>query len=245
MRAILMLLVLITLSVSGNAQTTVKASANPWLAGMPDGTTTSVGGDSAPAHSPIIAPSAFVVPGAKLEFAVTGSVSSDNGFSAYSGPDGRVSTTTHFNGSENGIADVTAPIEALVGVFLDNNVPTNSVPPPPFADARTNAVFRPALKQPFFIGDGLTGSGAGTRQGFVVPDGATRLFLGTMDSFQWNNNLGSFLVNVTNTPTTNVVLVIEKSPSLQGVWLKDREIDLGPATNTSGFYRLKIQTVVK
>ncbi|HEY3242752.1 MAG TPA: hypothetical protein VGM03_05305 [Phycisphaerae bacterium] len=46
----------------------------------------------------------------------------------------------------------------------------------------------PGLRQPFFIGDGLTGTGSGAVQQFLVPDGATRLFLGTIDGCEWSNN---------------------------------------------------------
>jgi hypothetical protein len=52
------------------------------------------------------------------------------------------------------------------------------------------------LKQPFFIGDGLTGTGTGAVQDFIVPSGATRLFLGTMDAFGWFDNSGQFTVTV-------------------------------------------------
>ena len=42
-----------------------------------------------------------------------------------------------------------------------------------------------------------TGTGTGTTQTFIVPAGATRLFLGTSDGFGWFNNSGSFAVTVT------------------------------------------------
>ena len=53
----------------------------------------------------------------------------------------------------------------------------------------------PSLKQVFYIGDGLSGSGAGTAQQFVIPAGATRLFLGTVDGHEWSSNSGSFSVS--------------------------------------------------
>ena len=52
----------------------------------------------------------------------------------------------------------------------------------------------PALRQPFFIGDGRNSSGE--VQKFVAPGGATRLFLGTMDSYGWSDNHGSFTVKI-------------------------------------------------
>jgi hypothetical protein len=51
------------------------------------------------------------------------------------------------------------------------------------------------LKQVFFIGAGATRDGVSRR--FVVPKDATRLFLGVMDGYEWNNNYGSFAVRVT------------------------------------------------
>ncbi|HME68245.1 MAG TPA: hypothetical protein VKM54_00015 [Myxococcota bacterium] len=58
----------------------------------------------------------------------------------------------------------------------------------------------PLLKQPFFIGDGLTGNGSGSVQQFIVPAGATRLFLASGDAFGWYNNTGSFTLDVVAVP---------------------------------------------
>jgi len=49
-----------------------------------------------------------------------------------------------------------------------------------------------ALRQPFYIGDGRRSTGE--VQHVVVPTGATRLFIGTMDGYEWNNNVGGFNV---------------------------------------------------
>ena len=57
----------------------------------------------------------------------------------------------------------------------------------------------PQLRQVFFVGDGRTGTGSGTVQQFVVPAGATRLFLASSDGIGANyNNFGSFAVVVTD-----------------------------------------------
>ena len=63
----------------------------------------------------------------------------------------------------------------------------------------------PALNQVFFIGDGLATIKDGKNtttlaQTFIAPTGATRLFLGTMDAYEWNNNSGSFSVTLTAIP---------------------------------------------
>jgi Ca2+-binding RTX toxin-like protein len=68
---------------------------------------------------------------------------------------------------------------SLAGVFLTDAVPVN---PPPAQLAFPHGEFTeaaPGLRQLFFIGNGLT-SGA-VQQRFVVPAGATRLFLGLTD----------------------------------------------------------------
>jgi hypothetical protein len=64
--------------------------------------------------------------------------------------------------------------------------------------------FSPQLRQVFYIGRGnATTRIAGTRKKvhaekrFVVPEGATRLFLATMDAYEWGNNEGDFQVIVT------------------------------------------------
>jgi hypothetical protein len=96
------------------------------------------------------------------------------------------------------VSDVAAPYNALLGVFLSDDRPNKSRPPRglTFDDKdREFTAFSPELKQVFFIGRGRTEPGEVRR--FVVPKGATRLFLGTMDGFEWNNNTGAFAVTVT------------------------------------------------
>ena len=48
----------------------------------------------------------------------------------------------------------------------------------------------------FFIGDGLRADGV-TLQDFIVPAGATRLYIGVMDGQQWSDNSGSLSTTVT------------------------------------------------
>ncbi len=82
----------------------------------------------------------------------------------------------------------------LTGVFLDASEPSGIPPdrldfgPSALTDAFTEA--SPALRQTFFIGDGLTPSGV--RQIFHVPPGATRLFLGFADGFAFSGDPGYF-----------------------------------------------------
>jgi hypothetical protein len=87
----------------------------------------------------------------------------------------------------NGINKTTAPIGAVMGIFLDDNAPDTYGPSVPgdFTTAASRNVARnqPPLKQVFFIGDGLTDDGL--LQEFVPPPGATRFYLGIMDEKGW------------------------------------------------------------
>jgi hypothetical protein len=101
--------------------------------------------------------------------------------------------------SQFGISGVTMPYSALAGVFLTSERPDTSSAPTGLdftsALSRDYLSISPEVKQVFFIGDGLTSSGS--QQVVVVPAGATRLFLGTMDSWQWHNNVGQLTVAAT------------------------------------------------
>ena len=113
-----------------------------------------------------------------------------------------------FFGPTNFIADVNAPINSLVGVFLDSSQPDSSAQPGALDFSSIGLNFTslsPGLKQVFFIGDGLTGTGSGSVQQFIAPAGATRLFLGTMDGYEWNNNFGAFSVAATCVPEPGAV----------------------------------------
>ncbi|HUP80118.1 MAG TPA: putative Ig domain-containing protein, partial [Pirellula sp.] len=182
---------------------TVTGTSDPWLAGMPAGSTAS-SGDVAPAQSPIQVNGVPIVAGSTLTFQATGSV---NYVPSPSGdpPDGNGIFIAHSDGAENGISQVIAIGNSLMAVFLGADQPSLT-PAPSTLDFRPfgNVVggidyltLTPKLKQVFFIGNGLTQSGQ--KQEITVPDGATRLFLGTMDGAGWFNNFGTFSVTVTGT----------------------------------------------
>ena len=172
----------------------VPGTSNPFLAGMPNGTT-SPGGDSAPAQSPVLF--AGFSGGDTLTFSVTGSVSFTNGASG-SPPDGG---SVFARGTENGISDFNLPLNLLLGVFLDASQPDGFTAPAGIdfstGSSLTFATLSPQLREIFFIGDGLTGNATGSVQQFIAPAGATRLFLGIPDGTGWNNNFGAFSVTVT------------------------------------------------
>ncbi len=177
----------------------VPGSANPWLAGMPEGATSSQ--DTAPAQSPIFIDLSQVGPGGYLTFAAFGAT--DNGGGLQFGADGDDSgwIVDHAYGVENGIANSALPFLALTGVFLDDTQPDGSAAPVAldYKSLTTSFTsFAAQLKQPFFIGDGLTPSGQ--VQQFLIPTQATRLFLGTADGYGWNNNSGVLLVEISAVP---------------------------------------------
>ena len=197
-------LILSTFPLSAEAATvTVPGTSNPWLAGMPDGWNESSRGtgDGVPGQAPVLVSDLTLTPGGVLRFRAQGGVHIDNTFTSREPPDGG-SVTQHNAGPQNNIGDIRAPFNSLLGVFLGPDRPDLS-PPPAFLDfstgeSRNYALLRPSLKQTFFIGDGLTRSGI--LQQVVVPAGATRFYLGTMDSTQWRNNVGAFTVHVVPEP---------------------------------------------
>ncbi len=203
-----------TVTGGASASYTVQATDNPFLAGMPSGSVASQNNphnspDYAPQESPLQATGITIAPGATMTFdGINGGATNDftdpNRYTA-DGNTGWICNNT--NGSENHISDVYAPINCLIGVFLSDSVPTANTTPPALdfsTDAERNfTTLKPQLQQIFFIGDGR--DDAGTVQNFVVPAGATRLYLATMDSYQWNNNIGSFSTTVHQQSTVKIV----------------------------------------
>jgi hypothetical protein len=194
--------------------TIVPGTSDPWLAGMPNGSTASIV-DSAPAESPVFVTGLSITSGTAYTFSASGGVANDPAIPLF-GPDGwTTNVTMHFvnyttTGAENGIANLNAPLNSLIGVFLGPNQP-NLNPTPSALDFSTSAsqnylTLSPQLQQPFFIGDGLTSSLLA--QQVIAPVGATRLFLGTMDSQGWSNNPGSFTVQVVPEPNIAGIAIV-------------------------------------
>jgi hypothetical protein len=173
----------------------VPATANPFLAGMPRGARSSFG-DSAPRQSPVLVP----LPLADA-VAVTLTVSGGSNHVPSCPPmcdplDGGL-FTAHQDGAENGISNVVAPYDSLLGVFLTDDQPDRSRAPKTLDFTRIGTKFTsvaPLLRQVFFIGAGVNKDGSKRR--CLVPRGATRLFLANMDSYEWSNNTGGFVVTV-------------------------------------------------
>jgi hypothetical protein len=171
----------------------VSGGSNPNLAGAGP-TTICCSGDSVPAQSPLLAPITFA-PGSTFIFAVAGVT--DGAGTGPTGPDGSYA----FDMVDYGLGVAPASgvgVLGLVGVFLDNSTLSGATEPAglDFSSGLNFAALSPGLAQIFWIGDGLTGTGTGASQVFTAPSGATRLFLGTVDGFSWNDNSGAYAVTL-------------------------------------------------
>jgi len=193
----------------------VPGTSDPWLAGMPNGTTAnyySSFGDIAPTESPTQIPTTLN-PGQVINFQFQGSVSNwsgDNSYGCNGDPDFvGCNWWAQANGnSEHGIANVTAPIASVIGIFLGSSEPDLSAAPAALdfstAAEQQYSTISPLLKQPFFIGNGLCADGV-TLKGIIVPAGATRLYVGCMDFQEWSDNSGTMTTTVTSTPQVTLV----------------------------------------
>ena len=222
-------LLLVLATGSASAQVSVPSTSNPYLAGLPAGSSC-CSGDVAPTNSPVQV-AVTLSPGATVTFSATGGVDNTGAVPSLPPDGGGVFSTS----PNNGISGGTWPINALVGVFLDGSLPTSSPAPADLDFSGTGigtsfTTLSPALKQVFFIGDGLTGTGTGSTQTFVVPAGATRLFLGTTDGFGWFNNSGAFSVIVNSSAVPPPIAGAAAIPTLSEIMLVLLGLALAVAT---------------
>lgn len=117
------------------------------------------------------------------------------------GPDGGTfSGTTNVSGL-GPISGYSGPLSGfLVGVFIEAGDISGLTAPagisyPDLASYGLSS-YAPALRQVFFIGDGLAGTGSGATQVFHIPDGAGTLVLGIADAFGFNGAPGYYNDNV-------------------------------------------------
>ncbi len=159
----------VMVSGAASASIIVPGTANIWAWGGTIGTNDTNGGDTYPAVAPTLA-IADLSGITSIHFDVSGETGNCPGCEV---PNGAGGLYSHDDGAFNNVPNLTAPINSLIGVWIDEN------------DL--------ALSQSFYIGTGGD---------FVVPTGATELFLGSMDGYQWNNNVGQFVVDLTVTRDT-------------------------------------------
>ncbi len=202
-------------SAAVNVSLNVPATSCPWLAGAANGTSANVGNphnnpDYAPAACPKLMSGVPLTAGQALQFdSINGGAGNDPAMASFT-PDGNPNDVQgNWSGAENGLSNMLCPLNSVVGVFLDDNVPSTQGSPPATLDFSTSTnrdftTLSPQIRQIFFIGDGLKNDGT-TKQGFIVPNGATRLYIGTMDGWEWNNNYGSFTTTVTRPEQVQLV----------------------------------------
>jgi hypothetical protein len=186
-------------------QVTVPGTSDLWLAGQPDGTQLAtqsppMGMDVVPQNAAVEVP---VTAGNTLTFIATGATSNAGFPCPGDTPDGTCfAQLPMLAGPASGLSALTGPLNSLAGVFLDDAAPSGTAPAAlDFTKTSPLASLSPELRQTFWIGDGVTGNGSGTVQAFVVPAGATRLFLASFDATGSNyNNTGDFTVIVRATP---------------------------------------------
>ena len=180
------------------ASAVVPGTANPNLAGRAPGYSC-CGGDSLPGQAPTLVTGLALAGGAVLTFSVSGEVSYFGGAGGGNNPDGSPYAGLPINYGDGIAAPVNLDrVDALVGVFLGAASPTGGATPASidYAGGIGFASQSPLVGQMFFIGDGWTGNLTGSVQQFIVPGGATRLYLGTIDGVEWSNNNGQFNVDV-------------------------------------------------
>ncbi len=129
----------------------------------------------------------------------------------FNGPDGgSFSSTTNLLGV-GPISGYAAPLSGhLVGVFIEaGDISALSAPGtlsyPNLASFQQSS-YAPGLRQVFFIGDGLTGTGSGSAQTFAVPDGASQLVLGIADGFGFAGSPGFYGDNVGGYETAYAII---------------------------------------
>lgn len=206
----------IILAVAGNAVAAtlaVDAQANIFAAGEAAPLAAAGGGGVLPSLFSFAAGSGLV-----LTFSsVTGTVSCCGGGGTFNGADGGpfASGSTDVN-SASGVSGILHDGLSmfLVGVFTDGTNPADPAPARlDFTGATGFTDLSPLLNQSFFIGDGLTGIGSGAVQQFHVPDGATTLFLGFADAFNFDGDPSFYGDNVGELSATFAVAASVPEPA--------------------------------
>lgn len=153
-----------------------------------------LGGD--PRTAPVEAVGLNLMPGGVLQVSASGGTSFSSSRAVDTSPDGTVSLfSRHRDGATRGIADINAPTNGLVLVFTSDTLSADAPVSLDFAKIGIDySEITPELQQPVFVGNGLTSSGIAHR--IVIPAGATHLYFGVVDGYQWENNIGSIDVTV-------------------------------------------------
>ena len=208
-KAALLLLISATSASVAHADV-VYANQDIYAAGQTTPTLAlSQGGGLNPTLVPIVGASA-------LQFIVTGGPITLNDHGNYNNADGvGAAVATSSNTGYGSISGITAPNAGyLVGLFVAPGGPSGSAPASlNFVTSGTGfSTLSPLLDQVFFIGDGLTGNGTGSLQTFIVPTGATQLYLGISDANGYNGAPGFYFDNTGNFLVTTNFVAVPTSP---------------------------------
>jgi hypothetical protein len=172
-----------------------------------------VAGDKTPANSPALFTN--FTGQAVLQFNVSDSDRAGYSAGGDAGPDGAINFLIGHT-AELGVGAIqNAPVDGLLGVFLDDSQPDTAATPPAAYDfaaqaSRDYLELKPQLNQPFLIGNGRTTDGIS--QKVFAPMGATRLFFGIMDGSGWYDNVGFFDVDITVAAPAKFALTYTADP---------------------------------
>ena len=195
--AVLLLTTSTQVAAAQSGSATVDARANLFVAGGNASTASFSGGAGV---SPV-AISLLAGTGRVLTFgAVAGTwtcagATAGVGGGPYVGPDGGAcaGTATNVN-SLNKIAGISTASNTmfLSGLFLGPSLPASAPSARSYTDAQAGQASFTNIQigQIFFIGDGLSAMSA--IQSFLIPDGATTLYLGVADAFAFNGDPGYY-----------------------------------------------------
>jgi hypothetical protein len=212
------------LMTGASTSVSVSSLSDPYFAGMPI-TTTDAAGDTVATDAPTQVVGIPVIPGQYITFTnVSGTTSVVPGTVPYVGPAGQTqsqygSVTQHnenwdgtypYNiaSSENGIANAIIPEDAFMGLFLGASAPNaNTAPatvdwtqPSQLNQTDYNSI---VIQQPFYVGTGSTTGNV--VQKFLVPPGATRLYVAIWDGVEYNNNGGTLTATISQASRIEIV----------------------------------------
>lgn len=210
--------------LAGRTDVVIPPASQPWgFLGRHPGPTPEEALERMPAFVPVVGGDVV-----RVLDPVDGGINFFNGLGPpFFGPGGNGSAGSNLS-ALGGISGYSGPQGPLVGVFLDDTIPSAG-PAPTTLDFTTGGLgadftmLSPQLRQVFYIGDGVTSGDV--FQLFTAPAGATRLFLGIPDGFSfggapgaYDDNDGGYRVRVgVNQVPDNMPLVPE--PATAGLLL--------------------------
>lgn len=202
-------------ALAQNGSTYVKATANIFGYGL---STPQPGGGGGGTLANVIALNAGT--GRVAAFSAGGMAGW--GGALVNGPDGGNFSSTTNIGAVGPISGYNGPLSGqLVGVFIEaGDISALSAPGGmsyPDLASYSAADYSPSLRQVFFVGDGLTGTGSGATQAFYVPDGAAYLVLGIADAWGFNADAGYYDDNVGGYETSYVIVPTPGAASMLGL----------------------------